>query len=308
MTTSFLIASFALLAWLAPLGAAHAATAPASDASGGAGDPERAALASVIAGKFRDGSRYMMPNDGCKPAAEDAGVANSAIVRPYLDAVTANPGSGARVVACTYSYEEIKRGPQQQGFGVFLDLPPALIAGWITSACRAASSANIRACGLALIEQMHGDNGGQYPIAAFVAEGSPADGLCQQRSHPVPKEGLIGFRYGVTVQFAEVAGGGEPIIFYCTTDPVSIDTQRSVSLTQTPTNVYNSGRVAGLNYKCWSSAFPRPKAQGLAPDPWQQIVHESMVAALKGGTNTLFDRAAWLYVNRARHPTGCSIF
>jgi hypothetical protein len=104
MTNSFLIASFTLLAWLAPLGAAHSATGSPGDTSGLAGDPERAALTSVIAGRFRDGSRYMMPKDGCKPADEDAEVADSAIVRPYLDAVTANPGIGARVVGCTYSY------------------------------------------------------------------------------------------------------------------------------------------------------------------------------------------------------------
>jgi hypothetical protein len=307
MTTQSLIASFALLA-LVPFGAARTATAQTGDSAGGAGDPERAALASDIAEKFRCGSRYMMPERGCKPAAEDAELANSLIVRPYLDAVAANPGSGARAVACTYSYEEIPHGAQRQGFGVFLDLPPTLIAGWVASACHAASPAKVHACGLALIDNMIGDNGGQYPITGFVAEGSATDGICQQRGHPVPKQGLIGFRYGVTVQFAEAASDRAPIIFYCTTDPVSIDTQRSVLLTQTPTNVYNSGRVAGLKYGCWTSPPARRPLSTLELDPWQRVVHESMLSALKGGTNALFDRAAWLYAHRAqRRPNGCDL-
>ena len=155
---------------------------------------------------------------------------------------------------------------------------------------------------------MIGDNGGQYPITGFVDEGGPSDTICQQRSHPVPKQGLIGFRYGVTVQFAEAAGGGASTIFYCTTDPIPIDTQRRVLLTQKPTNVYNSGRVAGLGYMCWSSPVPRTDPEGLAPDPWQRIVHESMLASLKGGANALFDRAALLYANPTRDPSGCDIF
>jgi hypothetical protein len=40
-----------------------------------------------------------------------------------------------------------------------------------------------------------------------------------------------------------------------------------------------------------------------APDPWQRIVHESMLAALKErGTNALFDRAARLSINHAPRP------
>jgi hypothetical protein len=142
------------------------ATAPA--AAAGAEDPERTAFASVIAQDFRT-TRYAMPEGGCKPAAEDAELAANPIVQPYLEAIAANPGSGARVVACTYVYSETKPGPQRQGFGIFLDLPPALIAGWITSACRTASPAGVHTCGLALIDRMIGQNGGQYPITGFVA-------------------------------------------------------------------------------------------------------------------------------------------
>ena len=308
MTASFLITCFALLAWSVPLGAAQAGTAQAGDSAGGVGDPERAALASVIAKNFRDGSRYMMPDSGCKPAAEDAELAANAIVRPYLDLIAANPDSGARVVACTYSYEETPHGAPRQGFGVFLDLPPALTAGWITSACRTASPANVHACSLALIDQMIGDNGGQYPITSFVAEGSSSDTICQQHGHSVPKQGLIGFRYGVTVQFAEAAGGAPPPILYCTTDPVPVEVLRRVLLTQEPIDVYDAGRVPGLNYKCWSSPLARTPPNGLEPDPWQRIVHESMLAALKGGSDALFDRTAWLYANPARRPKGCDIF
>jgi hypothetical protein len=292
---------------LAPPQTSDRATAQAGDSASGVGDPERAALASVIAQHFRT-SRYMMPDGGCKPAAEDPELAANTIVRPYLDAVAANPSSGARVVACTYSYEEVKHGQQRQGFGLFLDLPPPLIAGWIASACRAAVPGNVHACGLALIDNMNGDNGGQYPITGFVAEGGPTDQLCKQRGQSVLRQGLIGFRYGVTVQFAETAGRGPPPILYCTTDPIPIDVQRHVSLAEKTTDVYGAGRVAGLKYGCWSSQFPRTKPEGLVPDPWQRIVHESMLAALKGGTDALFNRAAWLYANHTQRPDNCGLF
>jgi hypothetical protein len=116
----------------------------------------------LIAKNFQGGSRYMMPEGGCKPAADDAELAANAIVRPYLDAAGANPSTGARVVACIYSYYEggDHHGPKRQGFGVFLDLPPALIAGWIASACRAALPANVHTCGLALVKNVDTDNGG----------------------------------------------------------------------------------------------------------------------------------------------------
>jgi hypothetical protein len=110
------------------------------------------------------------------------------------------------------------------------------------------------------------------------------------------------------VQFAEAAGSGEPPILYCTTDPISIERQRRVLLTQSPTEIYNSGRVAGLKYGCWNSSLTRRPPNALEPDPWQRIVHESMLTALKGGTNALFDRTAWLYANRAQRPNGCDLF
>ena len=276
----------------------------AAPTAGGADDPERAALASVIAQDFRT-SRYMMSDSDCKPAAEDPELAANTVVRPYLEAVAANPGSGARVVACTYVYRETPSGPQRQGFGVLLDLPPALIAGWITSACRAASPTNVHACGLALIAHMIDQNGGQYSITGFVAEGGPNDGLCVQRGRDAKKQGLIGFRYGVTVQFDESAGGGAPPILYCTTDPIPIEVQQRVALMQPQTTSFHVGRVAGLRDSCWTSHVPMTPAQGLAPAPWQQIVHESMLTALKGGTEALFDRAAWLRANPLRRPPGC---
>src|SRR5262249_20309561 len=184
---------------------------------------------------------------------------------------------------------ETDGGPQRQGFGILLDLPPALIAGWITSACHKASPADVHACGLELIAHMEESNNGQYPITGFVAEGSPDDDLCKQHGRNAMKMGLIGFRYGVTIQFSEAAGGGAPPILYCTTDPIPIEVQRRVMLTQPQTTAFHVGRLAALHDSCWNSPVPASPAQGLAPSPWQQIVHESMVTALKGGTEALFD-------------------
>lgn len=238
-------------------------------------------------------SRYMLPKPGessgpqCVKLEAGNPLLSEPVIKPYADRLGSMPAAatnGVAIMECDY----ISQLAHLPAYVIMLDIPPVRIATWIVSSCKKVRPGGVDACATKMAKDIVSSNGGQYPISGFVSEGSPTDDLCKQHGVSQRREGLIGFRHGVTVQFTKTANSQESML-YCLTDPDSDDVkhnQKDIALHYPVTGVFHFARVAAVS----NDAADVP--DGVGPNSWQKTAMDNILAAIETDHDKLMEQKA----------------
>lgn len=250
-------------------------------------------------------SRYMLPKPGdtgssaphCVKLEAGNPLLSEPVIKPYADRLALMPpaaSDGVAIMECNY----VSQDAHLPAYVIMLDIPPLRIAAWIVTACKNVEPHGVDGCADDLSNAIVKDNGGQYPISGFVSEGSAGDDLCLQNNVSQRREGLIGFRHGVTVQFRKTIDSSDRML-YCLTDPNSADVrtnQKNIALHYPVTQVYYVGRVADYDNGDKSRGEAEKKyadvPDGVEPNSWQKIVMNNIFKAIESGRDGLMERKA----------------
>lgn len=249
---------------------------------------------------------YMDRPEFCTEVKPGSALAANSVIKPYLDAA----GKGnVPVKECDYTFSSTETGKaDRHGWVVLADPPPDVLVGWVRAACVKAAAKTADSCVSALLKNLNEQNGGQFPVLGFVAEG---EGNCTRKGIPLGKTGLIAFQDGVTVQLEDGVGGEAD---YCTIADMDVATQKAMALSRKPFEVFHIARLAGLRDTCGVSLLtPGIDAEAKAlnlTSPWLLVSRRNQLAAMETGTDRMVAIQARRFALGTRGPRfndGCAV-
>lgn len=243
----------------------------------------------TIQARFAAGDRYVVggdtskrPHQNCKPLSAE--LLRNPLVRPYAHLENHR---NAVLLECIHGASDGDR--KRQGWTIVLAQTADNIAERLVGACMRADSGRAGACVQVLLNKENypwNSNGFIYPITGFVFEGA---GPCQA---PEGKSGFIGFRHGVTMQYAGGVDSNDKFQ-YCVTQNVPISFQKTVGLTYATYDVFSRGRIAAsYRDKIPGRTFAKQKPAGLKPDSFQAFVRDNEIRAVETGQDAMMDLRA----------------
>lgn len=236
--------------------------------------------AKTIAGRFALGGRYVIgvetsatPHQYCSEIPSDSPLLGSEVLQPYAGL---KQSANARLLECSYPFPDGTR----QGWAIVLAASADNIAARVVNACAEVVPKKVEACVKRLLsanwEDPWGSNNFIFPVTGFVREPC-GDG-----------ENLIGFRHGVTIQYAGGPTSPEKME-YCIEKTQSVEEQRTIGLTYRTYDVFKVARIAALTRKAipdWESLSNDPPA-GAGPNPFQAYVVDNELQAIRTGKDRL---------------------
>ncbi|WP_095081685.1 hypothetical protein [Mesorhizobium sophorae] len=230
--------------------------------------------------RFAASTRYVIgsetsesPHPNCSEVKAGDPLLQNELVKPYSRLV----GHGsASILDCNY---EIPRSTRR-GWVIVVAASPRNLAERIVGACNEVAVGKAEACVNKLMNTADftvpaGSNSFIFPITGFVRE--PCKG----------GENLIGFRHGVTIQYAN-GPTGKSKLPYCLTGDKKPEWQREVGLSFGTFAVFRVGRLAAITRAeaAVDGDFPEPgegTLEGLQADPFQAYVRDNEIKAVETG-------------------------
>jgi hypothetical protein len=248
-----------------------------------------------VAGRLVAGGRYVTgpelpgkPHPNCVELGLSSILLTNALVAEYAKKIK---NSGAKILECDYPFVG---KDSRRGWAIVVASDAALIAKRLVNACSAAARNAISDCARMLLRDGYiypwGSNGFIYPITGFVRE--PCKG---------GTEGLIGFRDGVTSQYAE-KGDASKKVEYCIERDTPISWQKKVGLEYPTKEVFAVGRIAALSRQEVEQAemdvLPELKSRSSNDTDWfQTYVRANEVCAINSGYDRMMTIKAALLLN-----------
>jgi hypothetical protein len=243
---------------------------------------------------------YMEGPTACSDIKADDPLAAHPVIKPYFEA---GRDSHMPIRLCIYAFSSVSDGSgkaDRKGWVVLADPPAATLEGWIRAACRKEAPDQLPICEDALKHHVSSQNGGQFPVIGFVAEGGGK--LCVQHGKAVDATGLLAFQDGVTIQHWEDADR-KGVALYCVTEAVDPDIQRRWATTRPIEEVYHVARLAGLRDSCGAelmTAELKARAAELRLNPWLLASRENHIRALRTGEDQMLEIQARRFAQGVR--------
>lgn len=228
--------------------------------------------------RFASGARYVIgketadtPHQWCTEIVSGDPLLENELLKPYANIAGS---ASAKLLECDYKFP----GSKRRGWVIVLAATPQNLAERMVNACKEVVPSLVESCVGKLMDSSDftapaGSNSFIYPITGFVRE--PCKG----------GENLLGFRHGVTIQYAD-GPASHAKLKYCVTASETVDWQREIGLTFATFDVFSIGRLAAITRVEAKVDGELPKSdagtlEGLTPDAFQIYVRSNEIRAVE---------------------------